>query len=183
MKQIMRLQQGSIRTCVQSGTEKWNELSVHSFKKALSYDSGIIEAFSPATINLLKHYAEPILETREFYRHINTSVQKPITSIPLDDVFAEFMQDPEFSGMLNESNKKLAKAFYNEEQSLRSLRLASGLTQSQLADAMETSQAQIAKLENGLSDFRKSTVQKLATIFQIEPGKMFNILSGAINGS
>jgi DNA-binding XRE family transcriptional regulator len=133
-------------------------------------------------------YADPVKspdksrnETNNFYHTISLVQQSPIQTVSLDDVFAELMQDNDMAGMLVEANKQIAETYYNGEKSLRSMRLRKGLTQCQLAEAINTSQPQITKLENGDTDFRSATVCKLANFFNVKPGKMFEILIGEDN--
>lgn len=127
--------------------------------------------------------AMPVRSVTSTVTRFKTAKLSPIrnvTSISIDDVVAEFTQDPEFAALLSDANRKIADQFYSDEMSLRSLRLKNGMTQIQLADAISTSQAQIAKLErHGRNvDVRANTVEALASVFGIPSGEMFEILRG-----
>lgn len=57
----------------------------------------------------------------------------------------------------------MADALYGEEEdTMKTLRLKRGLTQVKLAAAMDTSQAQIAKIESGRHDPSMTTCRKLS---------------------
>ncbi|MEO3879294.1 helix-turn-helix domain-containing protein [Rheinheimera fenheensis] len=120
-------------------------------------------------------------ETPDFYKRVKPQSDVPVYTVSLDDVLAEYMQKDGFKANFVNANKEIAKAFYKGEKSLRAMRLRQGLTQGQLAEAINTSQPQIAKLENGDTDFRSATVCKLAKFFGVKPGKMFEILIGEGN--
>lgn len=67
----------------------------------------------------------------------------------------------------------LVEAALNRRELLRALaaeRQAAGLTQTELAAALGTSQAQVARLESGNADAKLSTVSRLAAVLgkQIE---------------
>jgi len=53
------------------------------------------------------------------------------------------------------------------------LRRAGGLTQAQLAELCETTQQQIAKIENGTVDPRLSTLRRIADSLQCEVSDLF----------
>lgn len=117
-------------------------------------------------------------ETPFFYRSPRPMQDKPVYTVSLDDVLNEYLQDEEFRANFADANKQLAETYYKDEKSLRAMRLKKGLTQSQLAEAISTSQPQITKLENGDTDFRSATVVKLAKFFGIKASEMFGILIG-----
>jgi transcriptional regulator with XRE-family HTH domain len=67
----------------------------------------------------------------------------------------------------------LVEAALNRRELLRALaaeRLAAGITQTELAAALGTSQAQVARLESGNADAKLSTISRLAAVLgkQIE---------------
>jgi len=81
--------------------------------------------------------------------------------------FDEFMQglesDPAHSAGFAEARAWVADALYGEEEdTMKTLRLKRGLTQVKLAAAMDTSQAQIAKIESGRHDPSMTTCRKLS---------------------
>ena len=76
----------------------------------------------------------------------------------LDEIIAEgAREDPQFS--------ELARAAYQRRELLRRLvreRDRAGLTQSEVAERMKTSQAAIARIESGDFDVRTSTLERYA---------------------
>lgn len=120
-------------------------------------------------------------ETPFFYHNPRPKQDKPVYTVSLDDVLKEYMQVEEFKQHFAEANQQIAEIYYKDEKSLRAMRLKKGLTQSQLAEAINTSQPQITKLENGDTDFRSATVIKLAGFFGVKASEMFGILIGEAN--
>lgn len=76
----------------------------------------------------------------------------PAKTIPLEQVKAELMQDPEF----REAYDELEPAYQ-----VARLRIMRGLTQQQLADLVGTSQSSIARLESGKELPRLSFLQRV----------------------
>lgn len=75
-------------------------------------------------------------------------------------------RDPERARGLAKARASLAEALYPEDgTTLKVLRLQAGLTQTQLAAALDTSQPHIARLESGRQDPALSTCRKLSKIF------------------
>ncbi|MEZ0197650.1 helix-turn-helix transcriptional regulator [Pseudomonas qingdaonensis] len=81
--------------------------------------------------------------------------------------FASFMErrqrNPERAAGLAKARSELADALYPEDgTTLKTLRLKAGLTQTQLAALMETSQPLVARIEAGRQDPTMSTCKKLS---------------------
>jgi ribosome-binding protein aMBF1 (putative translation factor) len=66
------------------------------------------------------------------------------------------------------------KAYGDQPESLKKLRLEKGMSQQQLATAAKSTQAQIARIESGARDVQISTVEKLAEALQVDPVRVFN---------
>ncbi|NQD37455.1 helix-turn-helix domain-containing protein [Permianibacter sp. IMCC34836] len=81
----------------------------------------------------------------------------------LDDLIAEFSQDPAFAKAFKDANADIAERYYSDEGlTVRTLRLKAGLTQGQLAKAIESAQAHVSRIEAGSQDVYTDTVDKLA---------------------
>jgi DNA-binding XRE family transcriptional regulator len=85
-------------------------------------------------------------------------------------------QDPSFEERVSEARAWANEKLYPEEESLKSLRLMRGLSQSELGEILGTSQAQIAKLESGRIMPRASTVLKLAEALTVDSGQLLKIV-------
>lgn len=72
-----------------------------------------------------------------------------------------------FTDHLTEANKEIASTFLDDIHDLRKLRLSKGLSQSELAILIGTSQPHLNKIENGRTDPKLSTIVKLATVLQV----------------
>jgi transcriptional regulator with XRE-family HTH domain len=59
------------------------------------------------------------------------------------------------------------------EISLAQLRLAKGMSQSQLADAMGKKQSYVARLESGSNDVQMSTIEALAKALTVPASEVF----------
>lgn len=86
--------------------------------------------------------------------------------------FSEFLETRERnkdrSAGLALARGLIAEALYAEEPTtLKVLRLRAGLTQSQLAAAIDTSQPHIARLESGRQDAVVSTCRKLCKVLKV----------------
>ncbi len=96
------------------------------------------------------------------------------TSIPVRELASNWKQDPEFRRAYDALEDEFALA-----QALIAARADAELTQEQVADAMGTTQAVIARLESGrarpstrtLQRFAEATGTKLAISFTREPGQ------------
>lgn len=76
----------------------------------------------------------------------------------LDELIEESVQrDPDFPRLLAEARERQAKL-----RALAQLRVGKGLTQSQVAARMRTSQAVVARIESGDVDTKLSTLERYA---------------------
>lgn len=77
-------------------------------------------------------------------------------------------QNPERAQGLKSARSVLAETLYLEEPvTIKVLRLRAGLTQSQLAAALDTSQPHVARLESGRHDAVISTCRKLCKVLNV----------------
>lgn len=94
-------------------------------------------------------------------------------SLSLDELFNELNEEfPGFGDGVESARKDIGNTFYAEESSLKALRMKRGWSQSTLAEKMNSSQAQIAKIESGKIDTQLTTICRLADIFGITIGEM-----------
>lgn len=94
-----------------------------------------------------------------------------------DAFMAELEADPANAQELKDAGTWIADTFYAEEgETLRTVRIRKGLTQAQLAAALETSQAQIAKIESGRADLRLSTMRKLMQALDLDANQLHAML-------
>lgn len=70
---------------------------------------------------------------------------------------------------MQDARKWAAATLYPEEKfTVRSLRLQMGLSQTELAKRMSSSQSHVARIERGTEDIQLSTFRKLAAALQID---------------
>lgn len=100
-----------------------------------------------------------------FFREVSLpqQVALPKEAVDIDDLVAEFeMSDSANQQAISDGRKWVAQEFYSTKPGLAKIRLALGLSQSELARRAETSQPYIARLEQGKVDPQFSTMQKIA---------------------
>ena len=86
--------------------------------------------------------------------------------------------DPHRSAMLAMARAELAdSALMAGVHPLKKLRLKAGLSQERLAGLINSSQAQIAKLEKSSSDPHVSTIHRMAHALKVSPGEVFECFS------
>lgn len=92
----------------------------------------------------------------------------------LDSVVRRWERDPERSAELAQARKHLGRSLYADKGgTLTSLRLASGLSQAQLAARMQTSQSYIARIERGQNDPTTDVVERIAVALGVESSVAF----------
>ncbi len=91
-----------------------------------------------------------------------------------DDFVSELEADPELAAELAASRQELSAALYPDAQeSLAAMRLAAGLSQSQLAAIVETSQSHIARMEAGRNDPSTGLISRIADALKVDPARLF----------
>lgn len=95
-----------------------------------------------------------------------------------DAFMAELEADPANAQDLAEAGSWIADTFYAEEnETIRTVRLRKGLSQKQLAEALETSQSHIAKIESGRNDLQYPTMLKLMKALDLDANRLFAMLA------
>lgn len=99
-----------------------------------------------------------------------------------DQLLADLRSDKEFNEHFQSSVKEIGAEHFSSEKSLRSLRMSKGLTQTDAAKLLETSQSNIARIENSTSlDIKAITVIKLADLYDVSEQEIINILKSNEN--
>lgn len=92
--------------------------------------------------------------------------------------------DATFAEHLRQARRELAAQIDTAASlTIRGLRLNRGMSQAQLATAMNTSQSHIARIESGRNDPTFDTFQKLANALQVELGEVVSAFANARTGS
>lgn len=112
---------------------------------------------------------------------VRTRAIKPVTrtkGLSLTDFISTISADPATKKRLQNAREKIS-VFAKDEKSgrdtLASLRLKAGLSQADLANIIGATQPYIAKLERGTSDFRASTIRKLASALEVSVETIVNL--------
>jgi DNA-binding XRE family transcriptional regulator len=98
-------------------------------------------------------------------------------------VLAKRENDPRFAGHLAEARKHLAREAFPEEgkRSLQGLRLAAGLSQTQVAEKIGTAQSHIALIEQGKNDPGTDLITRIADALGVESEVVFGAVRAARN--
>lgn len=82
---------------------------------------------------------------------------------------AEWEQDPKGHAALEEGRQWVADAFYGEDgNTVRTLRLRKGWSQTRLAEELSTSQSHVARIERGTENLTIETCRKLSRALGID---------------
>lgn len=88
-------------------------------------------------------------------------------------------EDPQFEPDLRDARKRLAQQATTLLPPIKALRLRLGLSQTELANRMECSQPNIARMESSRgSDMQVSTLKRLAQALEIDPMELFALVAG-----
>lgn len=101
-------------------------------------------------------------------------------SITVDERIALLERDERRARKLAQARQRLADRGPFADGTLRQLRMSKGYSQEQLAKAMKTSQAHIAKLEAGPADVQLSTLKKLASALQVPLMEVVSVFEAAV---
>lgn len=93
----------------------------------------------------------------------------------LASVIARFEADPARAAHLRRARQDLGRQFSgSSRQSPRALRLAAGLSQTQLAERIGTVQSHVARIEAGQNDPGTDLIVRLAAALHVEPEVVFS---------
>lgn len=82
-------------------------------------------------------------------------------------------KDPRKAAAYARARQKIAGRLEGGEPSLAQLRLAKGMSQSQLAEAMGKKQPYVARLESGSNDVQMSTIEAIAKALGVPAANVF----------
>jgi ribosome-binding protein aMBF1 (putative translation factor) len=137
---------------------------------------------SPSTNRLLGGLPPPVSSTnggRGLLSIVQVELAPPIPArySNIEDVVARAAKDERKKKALQEARKRLAeKSYGNRKPSIAVLRLKLGMSQTDLAVEMNSSQSHIARIESGTEDLRMSTLEKLAKALKISAVDAFKIV-------
>jgi ribosome-binding protein aMBF1 (putative translation factor) len=87
----------------------------------------------------------------------------------LEQLMSEWEQDEEWRAAMAEARHWVADQFYAEDgDTVRTLRLRKGWSQSRLAEALGTSQSHVARIERGTENLALETCRKLCGALGID---------------
>lgn len=98
--------------------------------------------------------------------------------LSLKDYVSSISSDPATKERLQKARKAVSLFAKNEtsgRETLASLRLKAGLSQAELASLIGATQPYVARLERGTSDFRSSTIRKLASALSVSVETIVNL--------
>jgi DNA-binding XRE family transcriptional regulator len=108
------------------------------------------------------------------YREFDAASAGPLPgATALSDVMSDLEADSTMASHLHRARGVLAEVL-DKGREFRRLRLAAGLSQAKLADAANTSQAYVARIEAGTVDPGTDMLQRIARALSIEPVVVFS---------
>lgn len=134
-------------------------------------------------IGALSESATATSSNNVIYREFN--IAKPDTlpnTSSLDDLIDEFEADPDMAQRMAQARHKLAETLYADEpDTFSALRLAAGLSQTQLAERADTTQSHIARIESGKTDPSTDMVVRIANALGVDAGRTFDAIRRQID--
>jgi ribosome-binding protein aMBF1 (putative translation factor) len=98
----------------------------------------------------------------------------------LQAIVAAREADPVFAAHLRSARQDLGmRAFGEQAQSLRALRLSAGLSQTQLAKKISTVQSHVARVESGKNDPGTDLIVRIALALGVKAEVVFNAVRKA----
>lgn len=93
----------------------------------------------------------------------------PAGHVSIEEFIQENEKEKERAAAIEEARRWVADSFYKDEpSSIRSLRLKKGFSQARLAMLASTTQAHIARIENGSTDCQVGTLQRVADALGVD---------------
>lgn len=95
--------------------------------------------------------------------------QVPAEHTSIKDLVGKWERDPTKRAALEEGRRWVADTFHGEDgDTVRTLRLRKGWSQTRLAEALGTSQSHVARIERGTENLAIETCRKLCTALDID---------------
>ena len=108
----------------------------------------------------------------------------PADFVDIDTLVEQEERDPVAKQAIATGRQAVADAYYSAgPRPLSYYRLRRGWSQKELAERMCTSQSYIARLEAGDIDLQVSTLQRLATVFDVQPALLLDAISAGAKRS
>lgn len=104
-----------------------------------------------------------------FEAYTATQPQAPANHSSIGQLVGKWEKDGEHRAALEEGRRWVADAFYGEGgDTVRSLRLHKGWSQTSLAEELGTSQSHVARIERGTENLTIETCRKLSSALEID---------------
>jgi ribosome-binding protein aMBF1 (putative translation factor) len=95
-------------------------------------------------------------------------------TVSLSSLISEMDNDVEMAQHMAQARRELSTSIYADEpESLSSLRLNAGLSQSQLAELVLTSQPHIARIERGQTDPGTDVIARIAHALNLDETRVY----------
>jgi DNA-binding XRE family transcriptional regulator len=97
------------------------------------------------------------------------AIKTPAKHQSIDDLIAELSSDADFRDELKKARSWVVDEFYAEDgDTIRTLRLNRGWSQTQLAEKLKTSQSHVTRIERGTENLSTITCRRLCEVFEID---------------
>lgn len=104
-----------------------------------------------------------------FEEYATPQPKAPARHTAVGDLVKRWEQDAEKRAAIAEGRQWIAETFYHEDgDTVRTLRLRKGWSQTRLAEALATSQSHVARIERGTENLAIQTCRKLAAALDID---------------
>ena len=101
--------------------------------------------------------------------HSRKQIEVPPKHRPISEVAADWARDEQHRQSLVEARQWVADTFHGQEgDTVRTLRLRRGWSQSRLAEAIGSSQSHIARIERGTENLAIQTCRRLCEVLEID---------------
>lgn len=144
--------------------------NTHSLKESdvtTTRFENLVETPSPATRTVAKVCKMPA----------PAQVPVPKDYLSADDLVREFAVDDDSRAALERGRRWVADAFFADDgDTVRTLRLRKGWSQSQLAKALGTSQSHVARIERGSENLYIGTCRKICSALAIDMNTLDQLL-------
>jgi len=128
---------------------------IESFEKIIG-EAGTATTRLDAQVFFFENYTDPRPQTPANYSSIG-------------DLVAQWEQDADSRAALEQGRQWVADTFYAADgDTVRSLRLRKGWSQTRLAQALGTSQSHVARIERGSENLAIGTCRRLAAALDID---------------
>lgn len=104
-----------------------------------------------------------------FEDYTASAPQTPAKHTEISDLIAQWEKDDRKRAALEDARRWIADAFYEEDgDTVRTLRLRKGWSQTRLAEELATSQPHVARIERGTENLAITTCRKLCDALEID---------------